>query len=122
MGNDHVDRRELTSQSRLAAYKAALDVAQEVELDKVLNKIVGLAREIVPCRYAALGVADEHGRLQKFITSGIDADGIAHIGPYQTGLGLLGVLIHDGKPLLVQDIQADPRSIGFPANHPPMKR
>ena len=33
---------------------------------------------------------------------------------------MLGALIHDRQPLLVPDIAADPRSVGFPANHPPM--
>ena len=33
---------------------------------------------------------------------------------------MLGVLIHDGQPLIVPDIASDPRSVGFPPNHPPM--
>ena len=113
---------DITTASRLAAYEAALAVAREVDLDQVLDRIVTMAREIVPCRYAALGVADENGLLRQFITSGIASEQIREIGPYPTGLGLLGVLIHEGQPLIVNDIQADPRSVGFPPNHPPMKR
>ena len=113
---------DITTASRLAAYEAALAVAREVDLDQVLDRIVTMAREIVPCRYAALGVADENGLLRQFITSGIASEQIREIGPYPTGLGLLGVLIHEGQPLIVNDIQADPRSVGFPPNDPPMKR
>ena len=36
------------------------------------------------------------------------------------GKGLLGELIHQGIPLIVPDIADDPRSVGFPPNHPPM--
>jgi len=105
---------------REAAFEAALAVASETERDKVLQRIVAMAREIVPCRYAALGVADDDGTLQQFIVSGLDEAEIAAIGPYPTGKGLLGVLIHDGQPLIVNRIEEDPRAVGFPANHPPM--
>ncbi len=108
--------------SRLAAYEAALAVASETDRDQVLRRIVALAREIVPCKYAALGVADDHGTLQQFITCGMSDEEIAAIGDYPVGKGLLGVLIHDGEPLIVDDIQRDPRSVGFPAHHPPMRK
>lgn len=104
----------------IAAYEAALAVASEVDLPAVLQRIVDLAREIVPARYAALGVADEQGRITDFITSGITPEERAAIGPIPQGHGMLGELIRTGEPLLVPDIAADPRSVGFPPNHPPM--
>src|SRR4029450_1114922 len=33
----------------------------------------------------------------------------------------LGPLIHDPNPLRIDNIADDPRSVGFPENHPPMK-
>ena len=36
------------------------------------------------------------------------------------GHGLLGVLIHEGRPVRLAEIGRDPRSSGFPPNHPPM--
>ncbi len=106
----------------IAAYEAALAVASELTLEAVLQRIVDLARDVVPARYAALGVADEHGRIAQFITAGISAAEWAAIGPIPEGHGLLGELIREGKPLLVPDIAADPRSVGYPPNHPPMNR
>ena len=105
----------------IAAYVAALAVASEVDLEAVLQRIVDLAREVVPARYAALGVADHHGRIQQFITSGVTPEVRAAIGSIPQGRGLLGELIRKGEPLLVPDISADPRSAGFPPHHPPMK-
>ena len=104
----------------VAAYQAALAVATETNRDDVLLRIVTLAREVVPCRYAALGVADEHGYLKQFITIGIPDEEVARIGPYPVGKGLLGALIRDGQRLIVDSIADDPRSVGFPPNHPPM--
>ena len=105
----------------LLAYQAALIVASETRLEGVLQRLVDLAREVASARYAAIGVADAGGRLLQFITSGLSEDVIARIGPLPEGHGLLGALIYDGEPLLVPEIQADPRSVGFPPNHPPMK-
>jgi signal transduction histidine kinase len=106
----------------IAAYEAALVVAAELDLETLLQRIVDLARRVVPARYAALGVADDDGTLSQFIFSGLDQAEVDAIGPLPMGHGLLGVLIREGKPLLVPDISADPRSVGFPPNHPPMRR
>ncbi len=105
----------------LAAYEAALDIGAELDVDLVLQRVVDLARLVVPSKYAALGVCDEHGVIQQFITSGIDAATRAAIGPLPQGKGLLGELIHEGIPLIVPNIAADSRSVGFPPNHPPMR-
>ena len=73
-------------------------------------------------RYAALGVIDKTGQaLERFLTTGIDAAAHAAIGDLPHGRGILGVLIRDAQPLRLQDIADDPRSVGFPPNHPPMK-
>ena len=113
--------RPTESQALIAAYEAALAVASELGLETVLQRIVDLAREVVPARYAALGVADVSGRIQQFITSGMTTEERAAIGPLPRGHGLLGELIRKGEPLLVPDMAADPRSVGFPPNHPPMR-
>jgi len=104
-----------------AAYEAALAVASEATPDAVLQRIVDLARQVVPARFAALGVADGRGRLTQFITSGVTPAERALIGPLPEGHGLLGELIRERVPLLIENIAADPRSVGFPANHPPMR-
>jgi two-component system phosphate regulon sensor histidine kinase PhoR len=105
----------------LAAYEAALDISAELDVDLLLQRVVDLARTVVPSKYAALGVCNERGVIQQFITSGIDAETRAAIGPLPQGHGLLGALIHEGVPLIVPHIAADPRSVGFPPNHPPMR-
>lgn len=104
----------------IRAYEASLAVGSDLALETVLQRIVDLARQVVPARYAALGIADEQGRILQFITSGISPEERAAIGPLPEGHGLLGELITEGRPLLVADIAADPRSSGFPPNHPPM--
>lgn len=115
------DRLSMDSAVSVAAYVAALDVASEVQLAAVLQRLVDLARAVVPSRYAALGVSDDNGHITEFITSGISTLERARIGPIPEGHGMLGALIHDRTPLLIERITDDARSVGFPEHHPPME-
>ena len=58
--------------------------------------------------------------LERFITHGLDASERAAIGDLPHGRGILGALITDASPLRLHAIADDPRSVGFPPNHPPM--
>lgn len=101
--------------------EAGMALASELSLDTVLLRIVELAVELTDARYGALGVLTPDGRsIDEFITVGITPKQRAMLGEPPTGHGLLGALITDARPLRIPDISADPRSIGFPPNHPPM--
>jgi signal transduction histidine kinase len=101
--------------------EAGMALASELSLDAVLLRIVELAVELTGARYGALGVLTPDGRtIDEFITVGITDEQRAALGDRPTGHGLLGALISDAKPLRIPDISADPRSVGFPPNHPPM--
>ena len=108
------------SETLVVLADALADLAAERSLNSVLQRIADLAREAVGARYAALGVSDGEGRILDFITSGLTPQVRAAIGPLPRGHGLLGVLIREGKPVRIPDISRDPRSSGFPPNHPPM--
>lgn len=95
-------------------------IAGELDLDRVLQLIVDSVRELVHARYAALGIVDAAGRIERFITSGISAQDRAAIGPPPRGHGLLGLIIRDARAYRIPDIARHPDSYGFPANHPPM--
>ncbi|MFD8496036.1 GAF domain-containing protein [Amycolatopsis sp. NPDC059657] len=100
---------------------AVLAVATGLELDSTLQRIVQAAVELVDARYGALGVlADEEG-LSEFVYVGIDAETRSHMGHLPEGRGLLGLLIEDPQPVRVPDLSQHPASVGFPANHPPMR-
>ncbi|MCC6704187.1 MAG: GAF domain-containing protein [Thermomicrobiales bacterium] len=105
----------------IATYEAALSVASHLDLGAVLQRIADRAREIVPAKYSALGVADANGKIIEFYTSGITAEERELLGPIPEGHGLLGELVRTAEPLLVPDLRAHPKSVGFPEHHPPMK-
>lgn len=107
---------------QLKEIAAAIMTATEAgNTDKVLQRIAEVSRELVHARYAALGVPDGHGSLKYFKTVGMTPHEIAMMDHYPEGKGLLGVIMHDREILRLEHMQDDPRSIGFPKNHPKMK-
>ena len=100
--------------------EAMLVVTSGLDLDTTLQTIVNTATTLVDARYGALGVRGDQD-LVGFVTEGIDDATRALIGPPPTGRGVLGLLMDDPKPIRLDDIRLHPDSIGFPANHPPMR-
>jgi signal transduction histidine kinase len=100
--------------------RATRAIAGELDINRVLQGIVDSIRELVGAKYAALGIVDERGRIERFITSGISDELRARIGPLPEGHGLLGTIIRDGVTLRIPDIGGHPDTHGFPPHHPPM--
>src|SRR5436309_2881827 len=101
--------------------ETGIAIGSELSLDAVLERIVEAAAALTGARYAALGVIDRTGMaLERFITTGVDEQTRAAIGDPPRGRGILGVLIREAKTLRLRDLQDDPRSVGFPPNHPEM--
>ena len=100
--------------------EAGLTLASELSLPVVLQRIVDLAAQITDARYGALGVIGEEGELIEFITTGISAQQRRAIGPLPRGRGVLGLLIHEPRPIRITNIADHPKSVGFPAHHPAM--
>lgn len=104
----------------LALHEAGLDVAGELGLDIVLQKVVDHATDLLQARYGALSVPHPNAGIEAFITAGVTPEQRALIGPPPVGHGLLAVVLEEGQRLRLADLTKDPRSVGFPAHHPPM--
>jgi len=101
---------------------AGIALSSELSLDDLLKKLAETAASLTGARYAALGVIDESGTgLERFVHTGIDAETVDAIGELPRGNGILGALITDARSLRLTAITDDPRSVGFPPNHPPMR-
>ena len=102
--------------------EAGIALTSELSLEALLQRLVDVAAELTDARYAALGVIDPAGRgLEGFYTAGVDVETKVAIGELPRGRGLLGVLIREATTLRLHDIADDPRSVGFPLNHPSMR-
>ncbi|WP_308187738.1 sensor histidine kinase [Pseudonocardia abyssalis] len=100
---------------------AVMAVGEGLELDATLRRIVESAADLVDARYGALGVLGPSGGLSRFLHVGLDEETRAAMGPLPQGKGLLGQLILDPRPLRLADLGTHRSSVGFPANHPPMR-
>ncbi len=117
-----MDALSVTEGRLRGLFAAGLAVTSELSLDALLQRLVEAAAELTGARYAALGVIDANGsELEQFVTHGVDADLRAEIGGLPRGRGILGVLIREATPLRLHDLAEDPRSVGFPPGHPPMR-
>ncbi len=91
-----------------------------LEVDLLQTGIEALTN-LLQARYGAIGILDDDGSLKTFVHTGLSQKQITDIGRLPEGKGLLGVVIGENVSLLLNDIGNDPRSCGFPPNHPVMK-
>lgn len=109
---------------RSGLIEAMLAVTAGLDLEQTLKTIVHTAMRLVDARYGALGVtATEPGprTLERFVYEGIDDVTRDLIGPLPAGHGVLGLLFDTPEPVRIENLSQHPVSVGFPANHPPMR-
>jgi signal transduction histidine kinase len=112
--------REQLEDRLVALHRASLELVSDLSLETVLERIVTLAREQSGARYAALGVVNDAGDLVQFIPIGMTKQEIERIPHPPIGRGLLGAMRDELEPVRIPEISTDPRSVGFPKNHPEM--
>ncbi len=102
--------------------RAAIRITAQHDLELVLQEVVDSARDVIGAKYAALGVLEPNGRgLERFVTSGMPAEAHSRIGNPPSGLGVLGLLVQDPRPIRIADLKSHPQAFGFPTNHPGMQ-
>src|SRR6185503_7427720 len=110
---------------RATAQITALDQAVRgiggvLDVDRVLQLITDQVRGLAGAQYAAIGIVDANGAIERFITSGISDEQRALIGDLPHGRGLLGLIIREDRTYLIPDITRHPERYGFPPHHPEM--
>ena len=113
-------RVERTTRQLTALDQAVRGIGGVLDVDRVLQLIADRVRELVDAEYAAIGIVDPSGAIERFITSGISDADRARIPHLPRGLGLLGLIIRENRTYRIRDITTHPQSYGFPANHPEM--
>ncbi len=90
------------------------------EIETILQRIAHVARELTETKYSALGIPDEEGGVKYFKVSGMPQTEVDKIAHPPVGKGLIGAIMRERKTIRLEAMQDDPRSVGFPAHHPPM--
>jgi len=85
VANDGLDERAL---ERLLA--VGQDLVGELDLETLLDRLLGVARELTGARYAAIEILDGRRKeLERFLVSGIDGATLRTIGDLPRGRGAL---------------------------------
>jgi signal transduction histidine kinase len=116
-------RQKAIEQSRRinTLYEAARMLSSRLTTDELLQELVSHATTLVNARYGAIGIRNEDGMIKSFLTSGLTAKEVSAIEGFPVGKGILGVMLKEKKPLRVENLGEDKRSVGFPPHHPVMK-
>lgn len=104
-----------------ALSQATLAVVRADDLPSVLQQIVDSARELIGSEYAAIGTTNEAHEIDLFVQSGMEKTAVSQLPHHPTGNGLLGTVLCQKAPVRTAHIATDPRAVGFPMGHPPMK-
>jgi signal transduction histidine kinase len=115
------DALDQKRQQLQAVNAAGLALTSQLDRDEVLQRVADQARAVANATYAALGVFNDDGMVETFATSGISDEERARIGALPRGLGLLGLLQREARPIRLRDLREHPASVGFPPGHPPMR-
>nr|WP_281363411.1 GAF domain-containing sensor histidine kinase [Nocardioides perillae] len=100
---------------------AVVAITSDLEVHRVLQRLVDSACTLVGARYGFLGVMTEEGRFGDFVTHGLSAWEASPIASLPQGLGILGLITEDPRPLRLTDIGGHERAHGFPVGHPAMR-
>lgn len=110
-----------SSEERMQSlHRATLRLYSDLSSEGVLRRIIEAARDLTGARYAALSIPDADGGLKTFLPVGMTAEEMAKIAHLPKGKGLIGEMLKRGESIRIPRISAHPKSIGFPAGHPPM--
>jgi len=97
-------------------------LVSELHLSSVLGRVADLAAELIGARYAAVGMlAPDRQTLESFTVAGLSEEDQKSIGDRPRGRGVLGLLIREGRPIRLADLNSHPDAAGFPPNHPEMR-
>jgi signal transduction histidine kinase len=102
-------------------HAAALAITVEHDLDRLLQRVVEVARELAGAAYGVFVVFHPDGRVRTMLTAGLTAEARARIATPPEGRGLLGYVFRHGETLRLDDLATHPAAVGFPPGHPPMR-
>jgi len=91
-----------------AVDEAARAISSVLAVEEVLQLIVDRVRDLVAASYAALGIVGVDGRIERFITAGMDPHTRLQIGSLPAGKGLLGLIIREERSFRIPSIADHP--------------
>jgi len=99
--------------------EAVISLSRQTAKTDILKHVGELAMQMVQAQYSMVTYTDARGE-RHLVPSGISEEQAAAIDHLPKGEGLLGMFWEHHEVVRIKDIALHPKSIGFPAGHPPM--
>jgi len=113
-----MERQLARQQDQLA--QAVIALSCGTALKPILHHVGELSMQLTDARYAMLSYIVDGKKC--FIPLGMSDDELARLdGKEPQGIGLLGLMWDQHEVVRIDDIAAHLKSVGFPADHAPMK-
>ena len=108
--------------ARVSALSAAsLRISASLDLETVLNEVVGSARALTGARFGAIATIDEAGAPQDFVTSGFTEEEHRRLAEWPDGPRLFEHFRDLPGPVRIADVPAYVQELGFPTDRLPSK-
>ena len=116
-------QREIDAlRERLSGLIAAVSrVGASLDLDTVLQEVVGSARSLTGARYGMITTIDDAGRVADFVTSGFTPEEEARFAAWPDGPRLFEHFRDLDAPIRLADLPAHVRALGFSADLMPCR-
>jgi len=117
MQHTELERQFVKQQDQLA--QAVIALSQGVALKPILYHVGELSKDLTGAHFAMLSYVEDGKKF--YIPLGLTEQELAGLEDNEPeGIGLLGLMWNQHEVVRVNNIQAHPKSTGFPANHPAM--
>ena len=115
------DDLQVTNERLSALIDLNLQLASELDLQRLIQRFGRAARLIIGARYSITGILDADGRqFQSLFTSGMDAETAARLGSQDPQSAALNAPLREGATIRLRNPSGDPLTLGFSSSHPPI--
>lgn len=117
--SEKADELRAVNQQLNAIIDINLQLASEIDPNRLLENLCRAAREIIGAKYASVEVTDRNNKsLRHFFISGMDAEtATAIVAPRR---GAIDTLLADRRSHRIRDLDNDPRAAELPPYRPPI--
>ena len=102
-------------------HQSGLTLETEMDVDTLLDKLPLYQKDLIPSEMSVLYLLDKATkRISRFKQAGVDFQLFSDSGRLK-GKGVLDAVLREGKPVRLEDLSKDPRSVGFAEHHPQIR-
>jgi GAF domain-containing protein len=109
-----LEETQRRARESLALSDVGRDLSSSLDLAVVMDRIANHAKDLLEANNSAIFLPDASGRTHRAIVAVGDVASGLKAAVIETGVGIIGSLLHSGRPELINDTANDPRAVQIP--------